>query len=104
MTSNTNLTHFAYDNNRYVLLDGLLCDTMEKCYNTLSSQLRLPDYFGYNLDALDEVLTDLEWIDEDKIIIVVLHAKALLAAEEEMKPDFLNILINCENPRVQVVM
>jgi hypothetical protein len=35
----------------------------------LAEALEFPSYFGCNWDALDECLTDLSWIPNDKIII-----------------------------------
>jgi RNAse (barnase) inhibitor barstar len=97
-----NLNYYSADNIRYVFIDGNTCDTIEKCYITLAQQLSIPDYFGYNLDALEEVLADLEWIEEEKIIIIVLNSGALLDAEPDLKDDFLSILNTSDNVRVEV--
>jgi RNAse (barnase) inhibitor barstar len=48
---------------RYVFIDGPACLTLADCYQSLQQQLSIPDYFGKNLDALDEVLSDLDWLD-----------------------------------------
>jgi hypothetical protein len=34
-------------------------------------QLRLPDYFGWNWDALDECLRDLHWLPDARRIVLV---------------------------------
>jgi RNAse (barnase) inhibitor barstar len=66
-------------------------------------QLDIPDYFGHNLDALEEVLADLEWVTEN-VCIIILNHKALLSDAMDKKIDFLDILQQCENEKVQVVI
>lgn len=39
-------------------------------FDQLADDLRLPDYFGKNWDALDECLTDYGFLDEDPIVIL----------------------------------
>ena len=41
-------------------------------FSVISSTLKFPEYFGKNWDALDECLTDLDWLDE-KGYLLVLH-------------------------------
>jgi RNAse (barnase) inhibitor barstar len=98
-----NISYYSADNIRYVFIDGNICDTIDKCYITLALQLSIPDYFGYNLDALEEVLADLEWIEEEKVILIVLNADGILQKEPDVKNDFLEILRACDNVRVDVI-
>src|SRR6187455_2351764 len=39
-------------------------------FKQLSIKLQLPEYFGFNWDALHECLRDFSWIKNQKIIIV----------------------------------
>lgn len=96
-------SYFAENNIRYVFVDGNLCDTIDKCYITLIQQLSLPDYFGNNLDALEEALSDLEWIHEKKIEIIILNSSALLTKDISKKKDFLEILNSGENKKLEVI-
>ena len=41
----------------------------QELFSELADKLHFPDYFGYNWDALCEVLRDFYWINE-KIIII----------------------------------
>ncbi len=42
----------------------------QELLNILFVSLKFPDYFGFNWDALDECLTDFEWIEEKNIVII----------------------------------
>jgi RNAse (barnase) inhibitor barstar len=42
----------------------------DELYDVLSEALHLPNYFGRNWDALDEVLGDLSWIAPRRVVIV----------------------------------
>ena len=55
-------------------------------------KLSFPPYFGFNWNALDECLQDLEWIDCDNIVIFMINSETLLYKEplEER-----NILFEC---------
>lgn len=85
---------------RYVLIDGTLCDTIDKCYQTLQKQLSLPDYFGLNLDALDEVLSDLEWIDERKVKLILLNETDFLCKDISKKASMLDVLGSAESEKI----
>ena len=96
-------SYFAENNIRYVFIDGNLCDSIDKCYTTLEQQLSLPGYFGNNLDALEEVLSDLDWINEGKIKIIVLNITELLSKNISIKNIFLDILNACENKKLEII-
>ena len=93
---------YTENNTRYVFLDGTVCADLSACYRSLQEQLSLPDYFGHNLDALEEVLEDLEWINETCIKIILLNPTGLLAAEVHKKAAFLAVLNNSSNDKLQV--
>lgn len=41
-----------------IVLDGALMPTREQAHSYLAAQLRLPDWYGGNLDALYDLLTE----------------------------------------------
>jgi RNAse (barnase) inhibitor barstar len=101
--SNIDTNYFSENDVRYVFLDGNLCKNLDQCYDTLQEQLSLPDYFGRNLDASEEVLSDLEWVGEKKIKIIILNEKQLLINDLKKKKAFLDILNESDNKRLEVI-
>jgi len=39
-------------------------------YDAIARELRLPDWFGRNLDALRDVLADLSWLPAGEVVVV----------------------------------
>jgi len=64
-----------------VAIDGKSIINSEQLYKSISQQLSLPDYFGENLDALFDVLTDAETFDEKNIVFTILNYDELLIEE-----------------------
>lgn len=95
--------YYAENGIRYVFVDGHVCKDIEICYETLQRQLSIPHYFGRNLDALEEVLADLEWVHEKIIKIIILNTTALLINDVVKKDALLDILNTCENDRLEVI-
>ena len=100
---NVSENYFVENNIRYVFIDGYACKHLDKCYATLQQQLSLPDYFGKNLDALEEMLADLDWIPETKIKMILLNPDVLLSNDSAKKKDFLDILNSCENEKMELI-
>jgi RNAse (barnase) inhibitor barstar len=42
----------------------------EDLFEVLSRELKLPAYWGRNWDALNDVLTDLSWIEQRRIVLL----------------------------------
>lgn len=99
-----NLFPFYSENDtRYVFIDGVACLTLADCYQSLQQQLSIPDYFGKNLDALDEVLSDLDWLEEKNVKIIIANLSKLLANEIDRKKDLLEVMDSNENPFLEII-
>ena len=42
----------------------------ERLFDVVSAALAFPDYWGRNWDALNDMLTDLSWIEQHRIVLV----------------------------------
>ncbi len=74
-------------------LDGRRCRTKGPCLEALARLWSFPDYFDPNWDALEECLTDLEWLPADGYLLLIQHADALLTdATPEDRRTLLQIL------------
>ena len=52
---------------------GELCDKLDDFFREISSSLRFPDDFGWNWDAFDDWIQDLDWFKFSGILIVINH-------------------------------
>ncbi|SRR5665213_1811676 len=95
--------YFVENGIRYVFLEGLACRHLSNCYDILQRQLSLPDYFGRNLDALEEVLNDLDWIGEEKVRIIISNTDELLSKDMKRKTVFLDVLNTCANENLEII-
>ncbi len=62
-------------------IDGSTVTTLRKFYEVMARTLDFPDYFGFNLDSLDELLNDLSWIENEKLAIHILRSEEFLIQE-----------------------
>ena len=63
-------------------IDGGTATSVKDFHEAISTAMHFPDYSGKNLDALDEMLNDLEWIDEKKVIIYIDRSAEWLSREK----------------------
>ncbi|WP_266369283.1 barstar family protein [Tellurirhabdus rosea] len=79
---------------RIARIDGRQTPTLKAFYEAIAVALDFPDYFGYNLDSLDELLNDFDWLEDEKVVLYIANSDAFLAQEpkEEKIVDLLNIL------------
>lgn len=59
---------------------------------SFAQALKFPAYFGNNWDALDECLSDLEWLDAPGWVLVITGAKQFARRDEESLSTTLDVL------------
>lgn len=62
-------------------IDGAKAETMLDFYQQIQKGLKLPAYFGKNLDALYDCLCDFSWLDVREIHIILRNYDLFLAQE-----------------------
>jgi RNAse (barnase) inhibitor barstar len=67
---------------RIARIDGAQATSLKSFYEQLARTLDFPDYFGHNLDSLDELLNDLQWLNEEKIVIFIANSGDWLSHEK----------------------
>jgi RNAse (barnase) inhibitor barstar len=74
------------------VIKGAKCQTTAGLLTECARALDFPDYFGHNWDALEECLTDLEWLPAKGYILLITDAAHVLANDEAEYETFLEIL------------
>ena len=83
---------------KQVILDGNILADAAQVHNYLKEMLEFPEYYGKNLDALHDCLTDLEDVEititspEEDGAIFQRILRVFKAADRENETLFLNIL------------
>jgi RNAse (barnase) inhibitor barstar len=77
----------------FIELDGSKMTTIDDFYDEFAAKLRFPDYFGRNLGALWDCMTDLAWLDADHYLLVVKDSDRILESEDkELAPILVEYL------------
>jgi RNAse (barnase) inhibitor barstar len=61
-------------------------------FSEFSAALQFPYYFGENLDAFDECITDLAWLNALSYLIIILDADEVLVESSDSDSDFRTLL------------
>lgn len=64
-----------------IRIDAKRCKTLRDFYETVAETLHFPDYFGFNLDSFDEMINDLSWIEDERILIYFKNSAEFLINE-----------------------
>lgn len=75
-----------------VKIEGQKSKTLRQFYEHIAQVLEFPDYFGFNLDSLDELLNDLDWIEDQKLALYFIHTEDFIS--QERNPDKLSNLLH----------
>jgi RNAse (barnase) inhibitor barstar len=62
-------------------IDSKSCMTLKDFYEVIAKKLYFPDYFGFNMDSLDELLNDLSWIEDSRLALYFTHTEHFLINE-----------------------
>lgn len=66
-----------------VILNGENMKSGSEFYEEISKQFQFPAYFGSNLNALKDMLSDLSWLERPFYAILVKNSCLLLCEEDE---------------------
>ena len=77
-----------------VVLEGNKMTNLNDFYVELIHKLKLPDYFGCNLDALDECMNDLEWLDEQPLVMIFNNPTKILISNRKLFDGFIDVVRN----------
>lgn len=71
---------------------GDWCASETDLFREWSAALQFPYYFGFNWDAFNECVNDLDWLLVPEVIIVVANADLILRDEPDEQKIFLDIM------------
>jgi RNAse (barnase) inhibitor barstar len=73
-------------------IDGKNINRKEQLMNAAATALHFPQHFGNNWDALEECLTDLEWVEADGYLVYYDHIDGLLSTHPDQFETLVEIL------------
>ncbi len=88
---------------RVVLMHAKAIQEMAQFYNDIQVGLQMPAYFGRNLDALEEILADLSWIEEPHTLLIIYRSELLLKPFPNERESLLLVLKECTNPALDIL-
>jgi RNAse (barnase) inhibitor barstar len=74
------------------IVRGAKCRYAAGLFSEFANAMDFPDYFGHNWDALEECLTDLEWLPGKGYVLLLTAAEQILTDDEEEFATFLEVL------------
>lgn len=76
--------YFENDSKKFVtMIDGERCHNQKNTFKEFSRKMKFPDYFGYNWDAFDECLNDLEWLDCKQYVLFIKDFDLIFESNKE---------------------
>ncbi|MBC3783611.1 barstar family protein [Spirosoma utsteinense] len=74
-------------------IDGQKATTLRQFYEVMADILEIPD-FGFTLETLNEALNDLQWLEDERIVLYFTNTHELISKERDPAKvgNVLNIL------------
>lgn len=88
----------------YGLLNGASCTNAQVFYETIAEIFQFPSYFGKNLDALDEMLDDLDWLENEYKVLIILNNQEFLKDDLEFKESLMNLILDLPNDTFECIV
>ncbi|UHG91312.1 barstar family protein [Spirosoma oryzicola] len=63
-------------------IDGQRTATLRQFYEEIADLLEIPD-FGFNLDALNDSLNDLQWLEDKRIVLYITNTNDFISKERD---------------------
>jgi hypothetical protein len=73
-------------------LDGHKTLTLRGFYEEIGDALAFPEEFGFTTESLDEMLNDLSWLEDEKIVVYISPSEQFI--EKERNPEKIGTLLN----------
>lgn len=80
------------DNYSVIELDGHKTQTLRGFYEEIADALAFPEEFSFTLDGLDEMLSDLSWLEDERIVVYISPSELFI--EKERNPEKMSTLLN----------
>jgi RNAse (barnase) inhibitor barstar len=79
---------------KHINIDGKNCKNSKSLFKEFAIKFKFPDYFGYNWNALDECINDLEWLPADGYVVEVENSDLLLVNDKNDFKILIELLYN----------
>ncbi len=63
-------------------IDGQKATTLRQFYEEMADLLEIPD-FGFTLETLNEALNDLQWLEDERIVLYFTNTNELVSKERD---------------------
>ncbi|MFV1882914.1 MAG: barstar family protein [Balneola sp.] len=83
-----------FENNDYYIasIDGIKCKSVEIFLTEIGHAFSFPRYYGKNMDALHDCLTDLIWIKKDNYLLIINNYESFLSDDQTIKEEINDFL------------
>lgn len=75
-------SHFGDSSYLIAHIDGAKAVTLRQFYEEIAEVLEFP-VSGYNLDALNDSLNDLQWLEDEKIVLYITNTDRWISKERD---------------------
>jgi hypothetical protein len=71
------------------IVDGSKCKDLSTTIASIANAFLFPDYYGENLNAFDECINDLEWLNKSNYALVIENSEAFMANDTSDNKSYL---------------